>query len=350
MKNLKFLKAYYKSYLIAHYLLGKHKKNSLYKDIGILNPSIGTSNLGDLIIYDSVYSTLRKLYPDALMTNFPTQMHTSFDAMSLMSEKELLFISGTNLLSSNLETKHQWKIHKAHKKFLKNKVVLFGCGWWQYQGAITNYSKNIYRSVLNNEILHSVRDQYTLEKLNSIGIQNVVNTTCPTLWSLTPEKCKQVPQSRGNQVVTTLTHYHNNSRLDYKMLEILSKNYDKVHLWIQGLADLEFYDEINTGFKNIELLPPTMEAFNKILLQPDLDYIGTRLHAGVRALQNNVRTLILAVDNRAFEIGKDVNLNVIKRENVEDSLHFINNDYSTAIELPSENIEKWKDSIKSFNV
>ncbi|WP_051892105.1 polysaccharide pyruvyl transferase family protein [Arenibacter algicola] len=347
MRNFNFLKTYYKGYLKAHLRNPIITDNRPYKDIGILNPAIGTSNLGDLIIYDSVYYNLREIYDEGLVTNFPTQLYNSFDAMNMMSQKDLLFISGTNLLSSNLETQHQWKIHKGHKKFLNNKVVLFGCGWWQYQNEINRYTKNIYEAVLNKEVLHSARDQYTVDKLKNIGINNIVNTTCPTLWSITPEKCKLIPKSKGEEVVTTLTFYHKNAKQDKRMLEILSQNYKKVHLWIQGMNDVYYYNEISSGFNNIELLPPTMEAYNKILLKKNIDYIGTRLHAGVRALQNNVRTLILAVDNRALEIGKDVNLNVIKREDVEDTLNFINNEYVTIIKLPLENIEIWKKSLYS---
>ena len=288
MKYLNFLKKYYKGYLKAHLRNPIFNDNKQYKDIGILNPAIGTTNLGDLIIYESVYNILREIYPDDLFTNFPTQLYTSFDAMSLMREKDLLFISGTNLLSSNLETRHQWKIHRGHKKFLKNKVVLFGCGWWQYQGEINSYTKKIYETVLSKDVLHSARDQYTVDKLKSIGIENVVNTSCPTLWSITPEKCKLIAKVKGEEVVTTLTFYHKNAELDYRMLEILSQSYKKVHLWIQGMNDVHYYNEINLGLKNIELLPPTMEAFDKILLNTNIDYVGTRLHAGVRALQNNV--------------------------------------------------------------
>lgn len=346
-KYLKFLKVYYKGYLKAYFKSPKFNNDKPYKDIGILNPAIGTTNLGDLIIYKSVYTNLREIYPDDLFSNFPTQLYTSFDAMSLMREKDLLFISGTNLLSSNLESKLQWKIHKGHKNFLKNKVVLFGCGWWQYQGEINSYTKDIYKSVLNKKVLHSARDQYTVDKLKNIGILNVVNTSCPTLWSITPEKCKLIPKVKGEDVVTTLTFYHKNAELDYRMLEILSQSYKKVYLWIQGLNDVNYYNEINLGFKNVELLPPTIEAYDKILLHNNIDYVGTRLHAGVRALQNNVRTLILAVDNRALEIGKDVNLNVINRKNVEDSLEFIKHEYQTKIKLPVENIESWKKSLYS---
>ena len=348
MKKLIFLKAYVRGYILSK---NKIQNNNIltnrYKDYGILNPSIGTANLGDLIIYDSVYTKLRNIYPEDLFTDFPTQLFTSYDAMSLMNERHLLFVSGTNLLSSNLERVFQWKIHFGHKRLLKNKVVLVGCGWWQYQGEINSYTADIYKTILCKDVLHSVRDEYTANKLKSIGINNVINTSCPTLWDLTPQKCKQIPITKANDVVTTLTFYHKNIEQDKTMLSILSKNYNKVYLWIQGMNDFHYYNEINDNFKNIELISPTIEAYSAILAKGNIDYVGTRLHAGVRALQNNIRTLILAVDNRAIEIGKDVNLNVIKRENVFEIVNFINNEYITDIKLPVENIDKWVSSLNN---
>lgn len=346
MKKLVFYKNYTKSFLKAHLKKNNEPSSELYNKIGILNPSIGTSNLGDLIIYDSVYKILRELFPDDMMINFPTQIHTTFDAMSLMSEQNLMFVSGTNLLSSNLESRYQWKIHKGHKKFLKNKVVLFGCGWWQYQDEINKYSKDIYKTILNSNFIHSARDQYTVDKFKEIGINNVLNTSCPTLWEISPSKCELIPRKRGEEVVTTLTFYHKNSILDFQMLDTLSKKYKKVYLWIQGMNDVYYFNDIASKLNNVELLAPTIEAYNEILKRPNIDYIGTRLHAGVRALQNNVRTLILAVDNRAYEIGKDVNLNVIKRENVQEISYFIDNEYVTDIKLPVDNIARWKESFK----
>ena len=41
--------------------------------------------------------------------------------------------------------------------------------------------------------------------------------------------------------------------------------------------------------------------------------VGTRLHAGIRALQKGNQALILSVDNRATEINKDINIPVISR-------------------------------------
>lgn len=343
-KNLKgYLKSNFKQ-------LNAPNNQEKYRDFGILNPSIASSNLGDLIIYDSVISELRAVFPDDMFTNFPTQLHTSYDAKKLMNDKELLFISGTNLLSSNLESRNQWKVDNSHKRFIKNKVVLFGTGWWQYQDNINKYSEKIYKTVLNKDVVHSVRDNYAADKLKQIGIKNVVNTTCPTLWKLTPSKCKTIPTKRAKNVVTTLTFYHSHEQQDFEMLRILDENYEKVYLWIQGINDYHYYNKINQDFKNIEFVPPTIEAYNSILESPDIEYVGTRLHAGIRALQKGVRTLILAVDNRAYEIGKDVNLNVIKRENVKQTINFIENDYVTDITLPTENINLFLDSLKKSHV
>ncbi|MCV2483982.1 polysaccharide pyruvyl transferase family protein [Flavobacterium sp. SH_e] len=349
MNKLIFLKAYLRGFIVSKFKVqNNNAETNRYKDYGILNPSIGTANLGDLIIYDSVYSKLRDIYPDDLFTDFPTQLYTSHDAMISMNERHLLFVSGTNLLSSNLDRIFQWKIHFGHKRLLKNKVVLMGCGWWQYQGGINKYTAAIYKTILSKDVLHSVRDEYTANKLKSIGINNVINTSCPTLWSLSPEKCKQIPISKASEVVTTLTFYHKNSELDKTMLRILSENYNKVYLWIQGMNDFHYYNEINENFHNIELISPSIEAYNNLLEKGNIDYIGTRLHAGVRALQKNIRTLILAVDNRAIEISKDVNLNVIKREDVLDMVNFIDNDYVTNIKLPTGNIDKWISSLNKY--
>lgn len=349
MINFNSTKQYYRNYLSAYLNLYRKNKsiNQLpFKDIGLLNPSIGSANLGDLIIYDSIYNSLRDIFPNDLFTNYPTQLHTSYDAMAEMSKKDMLFVVGTNLLTSNLDISNQWKITTAHMRFIKGQVVLMGCGWWQYQGDINNFSKKIYKNILNKEVLHSVRDNYTLEKLKSIGIENVVNTTCPTLWGLTEDHCLQIPTQKKENVITTLTCYKKDADLDYKMLKTLSDNYENVYLWAQGLDDIIYYDSLNDGFKNINIIPPTLEAFDSALESIECDYIGSRLHAGVRALQKKRRTLILAVDNRAIEIGRDVNLNVEKRDCdyilVE---NFIQNTYNTKINLPIENIMLWKKSL-----
>lgn len=321
------------------------KEDASYLDIGIINPSIGTSNLGDLIIEEAVVRELRGHYPNALFTNYPSQLHTSNDAKRMMGAKDCLFVSGTNLLSSNMDRRYQWKLDPSHKKYLKNNVILCGVGWWQYQNTPNKYTVDLYKKIFNTDSLHSVRDSYTKEMLGRIGIKNVVNTTCPTLWRISPELCAKIPVIKSLNVVTTLTFYKADPTLDKRMLEILLEHYKHVYLWVQGLTDITYLKEIFPRYNEIHLISPTIDAYNKILEDPSVEYVGTRLHAGVRAIQKGIRTLIIAVDNRAIEIGKDTNLNVIKREDIEEMLDFIDNSYTTNIKLPLDAINKWRERL-----
>ncbi|TOG81065.1 capsular biosynthesis protein, partial [Vibrio parahaemolyticus] len=73
------------------------------------------------------------------------------------------------------------------------------------------------------------------------------------------------------------------------------------------------------------IIAPSLESFDEVLSSGNVDYIGTRLHGGVRALQKKVRTLILAIDNRAWEKKKDFNLPVVERNDEVAISNFINN-------------------------
>ncbi|HTF31243.1 MAG TPA: polysaccharide pyruvyl transferase family protein, partial [Flavitalea sp.] len=218
---LRYYYNFYREY--KNSLLGTRKKSPArtgYSQIGLINPSIGTTNMGDFIIYESVYEHLRLMFPDSFLTNYPSQIHTSYDAKQSMGEKDALFVGGTNLLSSNMEEYYQWRIDPMDMRYLKNKAVLMGVGWWQYQEKPNSYTQKLLKAVLSRDLIHSVRDSYTMNMLKSIGIENVVNTTCPTLWNLNPQHCSEVPTRKASKVITTLTFYKKNEVFDRRLLEI----------------------------------------------------------------------------------------------------------------------------------
>ena len=70
--------------------------------------------------------------------------------------------------------------------------------------------------------------------------------------------------------------------------------------------------------------------------------MGTRLHGGIRALQKQVRCVILGVDNRAKEKEKDFRIKVIDRNEVEKLSELINSSFKTEIEIPIDEINRWK--------
>jgi polysaccharide pyruvyl transferase WcaK-like protein len=223
-------------------------------------------------------------------------------------------------------------------------IILFGLGWWQYQSPPNKYTRIFLRRLLlNSSVKHSVRDKYTLDMLATIGIHNALNTSCPTTWTLTPDHCSKVPTAKGKSVISTLTDYSKSPSADTEMISTLLKAYDKVYLWLQGLDDYRYLRDLGfSNHHNIIQIPPCLTAYERVLSFDDLDYIGTRLHAGIKAIQCGKRALIMSVDNRAHEISEDINLPVAPRGAIHAIDHFIQSSRPTEIRLPSLAITQWK--------
>lgn len=311
------------------------------KKITLLDTAICTENMGDKIIMDSANRVIKETFNDSFYVHLPT--HDKIGRMSYKHIKtsDFIFACGTNMLSSNMNRYNQWKINLIDSIFL-DKAILLGVGWWQYQEKPNQYTRLLLKRVLHPEILHSVRDNYTFNMLRSIGIENVINTSCPTMWDLTPEHCDEIPKKKGNKAIITLTNYNQDFLLDKKFVDIVNENYDKVYYWVQAYEDLPYLKD-KLKITNFEIVPPTLEALDKVFKEnEDLDYIGTRLHAGIRALQFKRRSIILGIDNRATEKSKDFNLKVLNRKNIEELNNLINSEFKTDINIPLENINKWK--------
>lgn len=130
--------------------------------------------------------------------------------------------------------------------------------------------------------------------------------------------------------------------MDKAMLDILLQCYDEVYLWLQGSKDPEYVQEL--GYENkVKLIPATLKAYDSVLAMEDIDYVGTRLHAGIRAISKGHRSLIVSIDNRAECIGFDTGLPTIRREDIPVALaERIAGKFETKITMPWENIAQWK--------
>lgn len=221
-----------------------------------------------------------------------------------------------------------------------------GIGWWQYQQKANWYTQFILNKVLSKHFTHSVRDSHTLQMLNEIGINNVLNTGCPTLWELSPQHCTTVPQTKADEVIITLTDYNKDVTRDQHILDTVHKNYRKVYYWIQGEGDLDYILNLK-GHEAITLINPNLTSYDNLLRTRPVDYIGTRLHAGIRALQHARRTFIIGIDNRAIEMQRDFNLPIINQNAIKDLDAALNHTLKTEIQLPSLNIAQWKNQFKN---
>lgn len=291
-------------------------------------------NIGDVII------------KDAVTDNFPSGnrekqwVPIDFAANNTRLEKPgYLVLAGANILSNNAWfNPFVWRPNFANY-FKSNYIILFGVGWWQYQPDPGFFTKWFYGKYLTKDGFHSVRDGYTKTMLEKAGIGNVINTGCPTMWKL-PDNFEF---QKKDGVVFTITDYNRDLVNDAAMIRILLKEYRRVVFFPQGAEDIEYLSLLITPeeINKIEILSRDIDSFNKALAS-DVDYVGTRLHAGIRALQKGVRAIIISVDNRAIEISKDTGLWILARTNIFELSKLLHERLSLKLTINRKGISDYK--------
>lgn len=311
------------------------------KIISVMDTSISSYNLGNQIIMESVLEIIDELFPDDFLFNLPWEGAISKVAHCYLRKSDHVLFGGTNSLSSHM-LKYKQMSFRLRDLFRFNDLTLLGMGWWQYQNKPDIYTRMFIRRLLSNKNIHSVRDEYTKKMLNSIGVSAVVNTCCPTTWKLTAAHCSFIPTKKAKNVTVTLTDYNKSRVTDQLLLDALLDSYENIYYWTQGAGDLAYIESFHKHKGRIKLIPPKLNKFDQLLDSEDCDYVGTRLHAGIRAIQRKKRTLILAVDNRATEISEDVSLNVKPRGDISAIQGFISGHYETRLKIPFDEINRWK--------
>ena len=311
------------------------------KRICVFDTSINTQNKGDEIIVFYTLNVLKNIFHEDDIKRISTHILPSADDIKSLPEYKYKFVSGTNLISPYYERFNNWKMPSDLYGY--NDITSIGVGWGMYTENYSKTSKFVYNNILSKKHVNSVRDSYTEAKFRGMGIHNVINTGCPSLWNLTKEFCSYIPKEKSDDVITTITDYDKDPDNDTAMIDILLKNYKNVFVWIQGKEDLEYISRLNYIGK-VNVLDISFQEYTLFLKNHSIDYVGTRLHGGIHAINCKKRSLIISIDNRAEEMGRDFNLPILKRSEIYNQLEsIINGDLKTDISIPEENIRIWKD-------
>ena len=304
----------------------------------ILDTSMESDNFGDQIIMDNCKKNFPKYIDE--WEHIPTHRFPTEKEACKLQSSSLKLLCGTNVLSGHMENYGLWRMNKNYGIY-KN-TVLMGVGFDSEDREINYFSKHLLKIILSKKYIHSVRDSFSEQQLQRMGINNVSNTGCPTMWNLSEEFCKTIPTGKGSKVICTITDYCQDIQRDKAMIEILLDNYTEVFLWIQGKHDLKYAEQLDILDK-VSVIRDGLKGYDEVLKYQDIDYIGTRLHAGIRALSAGHRSIIVAIDNRSKAIANDTHLPIINREDIVSYLNDrIQSDFETKIILPTNNIEKWK--------
>lgn len=306
----------------------------------LFDTSIGTSNLGDKIIEYYSRKALLNVLRNNKVIHVPTHNLPSEDQLVDIRTSKTKIVCGTNLITPHIENFSNWKMPYNLTGY--RDIVTMGVGWGFYCDNTSRLSKFVYNTILSKDKFHSVRDSYTEKKFHDMGILNVINTGCPTLWELTPEHCSLIPKKKAGSVITTVTDYDRNVKADQNMLNILQKNYAQVFVWPQGSEDLNYLESF-TDMSQMQIIERDIKHYTRVLDKGNIDYVGTRLHAGIHALNRGIRTIILGIDNRAIEMGRDFNLPILERSSQLDELSmYINSEWETVVNVPFDAVNRWK--------
>ncbi len=315
------------------------------KKIVLLDPSLASLNIGDSIIMISIEKGIQSIINGNFVVHLPTQtpiMHfyQKNDArLKLISQADFKFICGSNLFWQNMFSLHpNWNINLLNYLPIKDSVLV-GVGSGIEKNNMNYYTQKLYNKVLSHELIHSVRDDITKQHLVNLGFK-AINTGCATLWGLTDQVCNKIPKKKSKNVVFTLTDYALDKEKDKLMIDILKKNYEKLYFWPQGYSDYEYFLEINDS-PEINIINPNLETFSILLKNNEIDYVGTRLHGGIFAMQMMCRAIIVIIDNRARDMQVTYNLNCIERTNIDNLENLLNSEIETKININNKNINNW---------
>jgi polysaccharide pyruvyl transferase WcaK-like protein len=273
----------------------------------------------------------------------------------LMEDSDMIIVGGSNLLGNGILTRsellrfkisfwRQWAltIQDAHR--IRN-AILIGAGWWHYEKIIGPITRMILRAALSDSAIHSVRDEYTKKKLISIGIKNVINTGCPTMWSLADIDLSILPTEKSENVLFTVTDTQPIPEYDAKILRILNEKYKRVFCWPQGSGDKNYVASL--GIPVVMLDHSILAIENFVRQEKDWDYVGSRLHGGIFCLRAGKRSLIIKIDNRATEISKNTGLYTVARSDFEAIQRWIDGPTRTVLDINTNNIEMWRSQFKT---
>lgn len=265
----------------------------------VLAPWLGSDNLGDRIIQDAI---IRKLHAYGVAPSLELGVHcrpTLRQLYSVRKYKAVLF-GGTNALGNSFRGRSG--LAPDLMMFYRRRVVLMGVGWASYALKPTGLSRWTWSTLLSPDAIHAVRDQHTAEILESMNFSAVM-TGCPTTWNLSHPRQLDVGVHTSPTAILTVTNYSRDFKRDNRWIAIVQRYFDSVLFQPMAAEDNDYLVD-GLGIERARILPLSLDSLGEAVTQPDKVYIGTRLHAGVRALQLGCPTLILAIDNRATEMAK----------------------------------------------
>ena len=213
---------------------------------------------------------------------------------------------------------HIYPFLQAYDK-IKPPIIPFGLGWSgrpRYKPEkfkFTQESLTYIRKIHDRIPFSSTRDEITRQILLKHGIDNVINTGCPTLINFEkqgeefrkPEKIEKIavsmPQSPG---------YHNQSILLLKEIKEMFPEAEKIATFHRGTSTDKYTTKyegkaLHTLVSKTTKLGYQVEdlsyGYEKLDIYKEMDiHVGYRVHAHAHCINNRIPTFLLWEDGRGM--------------------------------------------------
>jgi polysaccharide pyruvyl transferase WcaK-like protein len=140
-----------------------------------------------------------------------------------------------------------------------------------------------------------------------------------------------------------VTDYRPDLQHDRALINLLFARYERVHVWLQGQGDDAYLRSLlGQSYDRLHVIPHAYDAFEAFLTSGIVfDYVGTRLHGGIRCINAGRRALIITVDNRAIELAADIGLPTVQRGNIAAVDDWITQSEAVQLRLPVDKMRTW---------
>ena len=268
-------------------------------------------NIGDGFIMDSSIKLIQKK-PKFI---FSSRVSLTDEDIEKINTTKSLIVMGANTLKDNYEITPNFNLEVLNK--IKVPIILMGIGHCGIE-SVTSNGLDADSSILVKEINNrfpfiSVRCNYSYNylKRSNINEQNILNTSCPVIYSV-DEINKQF--SKGNQkvVVTITDRIHIDKQIG--LFHFVKENFKDSNL-IASFHQNHNNNELDIYLKNLGFEIFKSEQYEDFIeLYKDTDlHIGNRVHAHLKCLSLGVRSFLTPFDLRQLYFSKSLDFPLINK-------------------------------------
>ena len=267
-------------------------------------------NIGDGFIMDSSIKLIKKK-PEFL---FSSRVSLTDKDIEQINTTKSLIVMGANTLKDNYEITPNFNLEILKK--INVPIILMGIGHYGVESVTNNGldtdSLNLLEEITNRFPFISVRCNYSYNylKRSNINEQNILNTSCPVIYSV-DEVNKQFSKSNQKVVVTITDRIHIDKQIGlYHFVKENFKGRNLIASFHQNYNNNELDKYLkNLGFEIFK--SEQYEDFIELYKETDL-HIGNRVHAHLKCLSLGVRSFLTPFDLRQLYFSESLDFPLIK--------------------------------------